>query len=85
MGLLHGIVAELTLEACLPLSPLGSAHAHDLGGAEGREVVHECDADLDFGSLAVGVSRGDTFPERLEAAHLCLDPASDVISGGLLY
>ncbi|MFT7311634.1 MAG: hypothetical protein ACI853_002133, partial [Paracoccaceae bacterium] len=31
---------------------MGSGDAHDLGGAEGREAVHECDADLDFSSLA---------------------------------
>jgi hypothetical protein len=65
-------------------SPLGSGDAHDPGGAGGREAVHECDADLDFSSLAVGISRGDAFPERLEAAHLCLDPASGVVSGPAL-
>jgi hypothetical protein len=51
----QGVVAELTPEACLPLSPLSSGDAHDPGGAEGREAVHECDADLDFSSLAVTV------------------------------
>ena len=51
------------------------------------------DEDLDFGGLAVGVFRGDTLPEGLEAAHplpgnglpanhdrVRLDPASCVVS-----
>ena len=52
----------------------------DLGGAEGREAVHECDTDLDFGSLAVGVSDGDALSEGFQAAHFCIDPTSGVIA-----
>jgi len=68
----------------VPLTLLTSCHADDLGGAEGREAVHEGDADVDFGSLAVGVSCGDALAEGLEAAHLCLDPAAGVVSGPVL-
>ena len=35
---------------------------------------------MDFGGLAVWVSGGDSFAEGLEAPHLRLDPASDVVS-----
>jgi hypothetical protein len=40
--------------------------------------------DLDFGGLAVWVSRGDALAAGVEAAHLCLDPASGVVSGPAL-
>ena len=36
-----------------PFPPLTSCHADDLGGAAGVESVHECDAYVDFGGLAV--------------------------------
>ena len=52
----------------------------DLGGAEGREAVHEGDADVDFGSLAVGVSGADALSEGFQAAHLRFDPTSGVIA-----
>ena len=64
----------------MPLSPSGSGRADDLGGAEGIEAVDECDADVDFGGLAVGVSRGDALAEGLEAAHLGLGAAAGVVS-----
>ena len=73
-----GVVAELTAEASLPLTPLKSCYADDLGGIEGVEAVHEGDAD--FGSLAVRASRGDALAEGLEAAHLGLNAAADVVS-----
>jgi len=63
---------------------LSSGDAHDLGGAEGREAVHQRDADLDFCGLAVGVSRGDAFSEGLQASHLGLDATSAMISGPTL-
>lgn len=63
---------------------MNSSHADDLSGAERIEAVDEGDADLDFGGLAVWVSRGDAFSECLEAPHLGLDPASEVISGPAL-
>jgi hypothetical protein len=44
---------------------LNSGHADDLSGLERIEAVDEGDADLDFGSLAVWVSRGDAFAECL--------------------
>ena len=47
-------------------------------------MIYQGDADLDFGSLVVWVSRGDTLPKGLEAPHLCLDPTSCVISGPAL-
>ena len=61
-----------------------SGHANDLGGAEGREAVHECDADVDFGGLAVRVPCGDALAECLETSHFRLDPASCVVSGPVL-
>jgi hypothetical protein len=84
-------------KARLPLSPLTLCHADDLGGAKGVEAVHECDADLDFGGLAVGVSCGDAFAKDLQSAHplpgsrlrannerFRLDPASYMVSGPAL-
>ena len=51
-----GIVAEVVFETSLPLSPIALGDAFDLSLAEDVEAVHECDADVDFGGLAVGVS-----------------------------
>jgi hypothetical protein len=75
-----GVVAQVMPETRHPLSLLASYHANDFGGAECVEAVDEGNADLDFGGLAVGVSCGDAFTEGLEAAPLCLDPTSGVIS-----
>ncbi len=52
----HGIVAEVAVETSFPLSPIALGHALDVGLAECIEAVHEGDADVDFGGLAVGVS-----------------------------
>lgn len=49
-------VAQISVRAEGPLSRGLSGDGLDLGPAEGREAVHDCDADLDFGGLAVGVS-----------------------------
>ena len=43
-------------EAEFSLSPSGSGDAHDLGLSEGREAIHQGDAGVDLGGLAVGVS-----------------------------
>ncbi|WP_147277989.1 hypothetical protein [Paracoccus pantotrophus] len=51
-----GVVAEVSVLAQFSLSALSSCHAFDLGGSEGIEAVHEGDADMDFGGLAVRVS-----------------------------
>ena len=51
-----GIVAEVVFETSFPLSPIALGDAFDLSLAEDVEAVHECDADVDFGGLAVGVS-----------------------------
>lgn len=61
-------------------SPSESGHATDFGGAECVEALVECDADLNFGGLAVWVSCADVFPEGFEAAHFRLDPALGVVS-----
>lgn len=37
----------------LPLSPLVLCDTDYVGSAEGVEAVDECDADVDFGGLAV--------------------------------
>ena len=58
-----------------------SLHANDLGRSEGREAVHECDADLDFGGLSVWVSGADAFAAGFEAAHLGFNATSGVVSG----
>ena len=49
-------VAEVVFETSFPLSPIALGDAFDLSLAEDVEAVHECDADVDFGGLAVGVS-----------------------------
>ncbi|SDX93263.1 hypothetical protein SAMN05444006_1471, partial [Allgaiera indica] len=38
------------------------------------------DADLEFGGLAVGVSGHDPLTEELQAVHLRLDAASDMVA-----
>ena len=43
--------------------PSASGHANDLGRSEGREAVHESDADLDFCGLTVSVSGADALAE----------------------
>jgi len=67
-----------------PFSPLTLGRANDLGGADSVAAICQGDADLDFGNLAVWVSRSDTLLKGLEAPYLCLDPASGVISGPAL-
>ncbi len=57
-----------------------SGDAFDPGLAERVEAVHECNADVDFGGLAVGVSRCGPLAKGFETAHLRLDPTSDVIA-----
>ena len=47
-----------------------SGDANDLGSTERVESVHECDADVDFDGLAVGIAGSDAFAEGLEAGHL---------------
>lgn len=37
-------------------SSSGSCLANDLGGSECREAVHQADADVDFGDMALGIS-----------------------------
>ncbi len=80
--------SALLRNSCLrrdaPLSPLSSAHTDCLGFAECVAAVHPCDADPGFCGLAVGISCRDALTERLEATHLCFDPASDVVSGPAL-
>lgn len=56
MGVAGGVVAQLGLRPSSPLSAFSSGDAEDLGRAEGREAVHEGDAGVDLGGLAVGVS-----------------------------
>ena len=56
LTLAMGIVAEVVFETSFPLSPIALGDAFDLSLAEDVEAVHECDADVDFGGLAVGVS-----------------------------
>ena len=51
-----GDVAQSSLGHDCPLSHLSLPDGLDLGPAEGREAVHDGDADLDFGGLAVGIS-----------------------------
>lgn len=51
-----GIVVEVISGRMLPLSLLGLCPAFDPGSAACIEAVHEFNADLDFGCLAVRVS-----------------------------
>ena len=50
------IVAKVGHWADVPLSPLISCHALDLGSVERIEVVHKRDADLDLGCLTVRIA-----------------------------
>ncbi|MBB3713824.1 hypothetical protein FHS00_003431 [Limimaricola variabilis] len=52
----RGDVAQSSLGMTAPFSHLSSADGFDLGPAEGREVVQGGNADMDLGSLAVGIS-----------------------------
>lgn len=51
-----GDVAQIRFEGECALSRLNSGDGFDLGPAKGREGVHDGDADVDFGGLAVGIS-----------------------------
>ena len=51
------------------LSVRHSGNADDPGCAERVDAVHQGDADMDFGGLAVGVPCSDALAEGLEAAH----------------
>lgn len=46
-----GNVSQIGFEDECALSRLNSGGGFDPGAAEGREDVHDCDADMDFGSL----------------------------------
>ena len=76
----RGVVAQIRFGDEFALSHLSSGYGFDLDPAEGREGVHDCDADVNFGGLAVRVSWHDPFPEALEAVHPGLDPAADMVS-----
>ena len=67
-----------------PFSPSSSAHANDLGGAKGQEAVHKCDADPNFGSLAVGVTGSDAFCEGLEIEPVSATGSSEPARASLL-
>ncbi|WP_131505488.1 hypothetical protein [Limimaricola cinnabarinus] len=58
-----GDVAQIRLEHDCLFFCLSSVDGFDLGPAKGREAVHDGDADLDFGSLAVGISLHDPLAE----------------------
>jgi hypothetical protein len=58
-------VAKAIPETRPPLSPFASSRANDFGGAECVEAVEEDNMNLDFGGLAVRVSCGDAFTQRL--------------------
>jgi len=64
--------------------PCRSGDGLDLGPAEGREAVHDCDADLDFGGLACGIKGLDPLAEKRQAVHLSFYPTSDMVSCSLL-
>ena len=51
-----GVVAEFRAGSEFPLSRTGLSYALNLGSAEGIEAVHQCDADLDFGGLTIGIA-----------------------------
>lgn len=50
------------------------------GDTKGGEAVQDCDADLDFGSLAIKVASHGLLTEQLHTVHLCLDAASAMVS-----
>ena len=77
-------VAHSSREHDCTLTRHSSANGFDLGPAEGREVVHDGDADLDFSGLAIGISSHDPLTQELYAVHHCLDSTSDVVAGPCL-
>ena len=50
------------------------------GYAEGGVAVHDCNADLDFGNLAVEVPRHEPLAQQFDRVHLRLDAAPAVVS-----
>lgn len=52
----RGVVAEFRAGSEFPLSRTGLSYALNLGSAEGIEAVHQCDADVDFGGLTIGIA-----------------------------
>lgn len=76
-------VAQITVGSDGPLSRCLSGDSLGLGPAEGPEAVHDGDAGLDFGVLAIRVSGHDPLTEELQAVHLGLDPTSDMVAGPL--
>jgi hypothetical protein len=50
--------------------------ANNLGSSERQEAVHECDAYVAFGGLAVRGLCGVVYIKGLQAQQLCLDHAS---------
>lgn len=65
-------------------SPSESGHATDFGGAECVEALVECDADLNFGGLAVRVSRGDAFAKGFEIEQVNATGSRDPARASLL-
>ena len=55
-------------------------HADNVGGAEFVEAVHQGNAHVDFGGLAVWVFCGDAVSGDFQAPLFCLDPASDIVA-----
>ena len=60
-----GVVAQISVWADDLLSCSFSGDSLDHGPSEGREAVHDGDADLDLGGLAVGVSGHDPLTKEL--------------------
>lgn len=64
----------------MPLSPLVSGYADDVGVAPRVVAVDASDTDVDFGGLALRGSGSDPFAEGFQAPHLCRCPISSMIA-----
>ena len=65
----RSVVAERRPEARVALSRSDSGDADGLGGSERVEAIDKGDPDVDFGSLAIGLPRGDALTEGLPASY----------------
>ena len=67
-----------------PRSELWHRHRHSLGCAQPGDPIEDGGTDLQFGDLAVTVTRHDPFTKQSEASHPGLDKAEPVIGAPLL-
>ena len=75
-----GLVAQSSRCPDFPFPQTHLTHGLRDGYAECGISVHDGNADLDLGDVAVEVPRHEALSQQLHAVHLCLGPASAVVS-----